>query len=178
MLKISSNIHTVLWPYVVGAVAGQDPATAEATYQTYLRELYREAGVDPDAPGVAGGRYSSDFFVAFLDHLAGKPYFDPFRRALPILGVDGSLTGIAPDSPAVGHVFAKTGTGVGRFDPAGPPTVYKALAGYVEMPDGRWVTFAQFMEVPVESVPAGQALAERAGAAMGEIAALVHGSAG
>jgi D-alanyl-D-alanine carboxypeptidase/D-alanyl-D-alanine-endopeptidase (penicillin-binding protein 4) len=174
MLKISSNIHTVMWPYVVGAVAGRDPETAKATYQARLRELCREAGVDPDAPGVADGRYSSDFFVAFLAHLSGKPYFDPFRDALPVLGVDGSLDDIAPDSPAVGRVFAKTGTGVGRFDPSAPPMVHKALAGYVEQADGRRVAFAEFMEVPVESVPAGQALAKQAGAAMGEIAALVH----
>ncbi|WP_214401043.1 hypothetical protein [Pseudonocardia lacus] len=75
-------------------------------------------------------------------------------------------------------MFAKTGTGVGRFDPSAPPTTYKALAGYIEMPDGGWVTFAEFMQAPVESVPAGQALADLAGAAMGEIAAHVYETAG
>ncbi len=174
MLKISSNIHTVMWPYVVGAVAGLDPDTAKATYQTYQRALYQESGLDPDAPGLAEGRYSPDFFVTFLSHLNRKRYFRPFHLALPILGVDGSLSDITPDSPAVGHVFAKTGTGVGRFDPSAPPAVYKALAGYIELPNGRWVAFAEFMEATTESIATGQALADKAAAAMGEIAAVVY----
>ena len=39
-----------------------------------------------------------------------------FRRALPILGRDGTLWNIQPQSPAAGKVFAKTGT-FSLFDP-------------------------------------------------------------
>jgi PBP4 family serine-type D-alanyl-D-alanine carboxypeptidase len=174
MLKVSSNIHTVMWPHVVGSIAGHDSEHPEAAYEELKRRVFRRAGVDPDAPGVAEGRYSADFFVRFLSYAARRPYFRKFRLALPIMGRDGSLANIQPDSPAAGHVYAKTGTGVGAFDPTRTPRVFKALAGYIHLPNGQWAAFAQFMDAEVASVAAGLELANQAAQAMGEIATAVY----
>lgn len=175
MLKVSSNIHTVMWPHVVGSIAGHDSDNPKAAYDDLKRRLFRKAGVDPDAPGVAEGRYSAEFFVAFLSYVAQRAYFRKFRLALPIMGRDGSLAKVQPGSPAAGHVYAKTGTAVGGFDPTRNPQVFKALAGYIHLPNGQWAAFAEFMEAEVASVAAGLELANLAAEAMGEITTAVYG---
>jgi D-alanyl-D-alanine carboxypeptidase/D-alanyl-D-alanine-endopeptidase (penicillin-binding protein 4) len=53
MLKLSSNVHTAYFPYLVGAVAGRDPDNAKAAGERYQRELFAQAGLDPRR---AGGR--------------------------------------------------------------------------------------------------------------------------
>ncbi|MFF5219490.1 D-alanyl-D-alanine carboxypeptidase/D-alanyl-D-alanine-endopeptidase [Micromonospora sp. NPDC000442] len=172
MLKVSSNVHTVTFPYLVGAVAGRDSITPKATYEQYRRRLFRAAGLDSDPAGAADGAYTADTFIRFLTHLKRRPYFARYRQALPIMGRDGSLAGNQPNSPAAGHVYAKTGTG-GLATPTGGAMLHKALAGYIELPDRRWLTFAQFMrqETTFETV---RALDGQAQEAMAEIATAVY----
>jgi D-alanyl-D-alanine carboxypeptidase/D-alanyl-D-alanine-endopeptidase (penicillin-binding protein 4) len=176
MLKASSNVHTVTFPYLVGAIAGHDSATPKATYEQYRRELFRAAGLEPDPAGAADGNFSADTFIKFLAHLIRRPYFARYRQALPIMGRDGTLAGNQPTSPAAGHVYAKTGTGV-IHTPTGGAMVNKALAGYIELPDGRWLTFAQFMKQ--ETAPdAAMGLADQAQEAMAEITTAVYETLG
>jgi D-alanyl-D-alanine carboxypeptidase/D-alanyl-D-alanine-endopeptidase (penicillin-binding protein 4) len=168
MLKLSSNVHTSYFPYLVGAMAGRDPDTAKATGERYQRELFQQAGLDPDE--VADGQYTSDFFVQFLSHMARQRYFTQYRRAMPIMGRDGTIAHVLPDSPAAGRVFAKTGTGgLGR-------TLHKALAGYIVLPDRRLVVFAQLTNLPVGSIDEAMALQEIVETAHGEIANAVYES--
>lgn len=168
MLKVSSNPHTAHFPYLVGAIACHDPDTPKAAGERYQRELVERAGLDPDDP--VDERYSADFFVRFLGHMARQRYFTAYRRALPIMGRDGSIAHVLPDSPAAGRVFAKTGT-------ASQGTIlHKALAGYVVLPDGELVVFAQFMNKPVGSLAEAMALQEVVETAQGEIAAAVYHS--
>ncbi|MCC8250404.1 D-alanyl-D-alanine carboxypeptidase/D-alanyl-D-alanine endopeptidase [Saccharothrix luteola] len=172
MLKASSNVHTVTFPYLVGAIAGRDPVTSKATYQRYRRELFRAAGLDPDPVGAADGKYTARTFTKFLAHMKERPHFDRYHRALPIMGRDGTIGGNQPTSPAAGHVYAKTGTGV-MSAPNGGASVHKALAGYIELPNGRWLTFAQFMAQETAS-GTGHGLAGQAQEAMAEIATAVY----
>jgi D-alanyl-D-alanine carboxypeptidase/D-alanyl-D-alanine-endopeptidase (penicillin-binding protein 4) len=176
MLKASSNVHTVTFPYLVGAIAGRDPVTPKATYQRYRRELFRAAGLDPDPAGSADGEYTAETFIKFLAHMKQRPHFDRYHRALPIMGRDGSIGGNQPTSPAAGHVYAKTGTGVMRA-PTGTASVHKALAGYIELPDGRWLTFAQFMTQET-TMDAALGLTGQAQEAMAEIATAVYETLG
>lgn len=172
MLKVSSNVHTVTWPYLVGAIAGRDSTTPKATYERYRRRLFHAAGLASDPAGAAEGNYSANTFVTFLGHLARRPYFASYRQALPVMGRDGSLAGNQPNSPAAGHVYAKTGTG-GVRTPTGGFTINKALAGYIELPHGRWLTFAQFMKQ--ETAPdTALSLGAQAQEAMAEIATAVY----
>ena len=80
-----------------------------------------------------------------------KPYFD----ALPILGVDGSLATIGRDppnpliEPAIGSVYAKTGTTM-------EPGVLKAqvFAGYMDAVSGRRLAYVVYVNnvKPIESI--------------------------
>lgn len=168
MLKLSSNVHTVHFPYLVGAIAGADPVDAKATGVDLQRALFARAGLDPDESN--DGTYSPDFFVRFLDHMARQPYFTPYHRAMPILGRDGTLADVAPDSPVAGRVHAKTGTG-------GTGTkLYKALAGYLFLPDGRLVVFAEFLDRNVGSLAEAMALQASAGELQADIVTAVYES--
>ncbi|MET0237454.1 MAG: D-alanyl-D-alanine carboxypeptidase/D-alanyl-D-alanine-endopeptidase [Kibdelosporangium sp.] len=173
MLKVSSNIHTVSFPYLVGAIAGGERENPKASYEDYRRSLFRAAGLPADPAGAADGNYSADTFIAFLNHVAKRPYFAQFRDSLPIMGRDGTLMANQPNSPAAGNVYAKTGSGV-RTNPAGGVTVNKALAGYIRMPGRRWFTFAQFMTQDAPSMAAANALVETAQEAMAEIVTGVY----
>jgi D-alanyl-D-alanine carboxypeptidase/D-alanyl-D-alanine-endopeptidase (penicillin-binding protein 4) len=177
MLKVSSNIHTVTFPYLVGAIAGHDPVNAKASYAEYRRSLFRDAGLPADPPGSADGNFSPDTFIKFLTHVSRRPYFPQLRDALPIMGRDGTLATNQPNSPAAGHVYAKTGTGV-RYSPGGGADVNKALAGYIRLPGRRWLTFAQFMNQTAPSVEGANVLADQAQEAMAEIATCVYEMAG
>jgi D-alanyl-D-alanine carboxypeptidase/D-alanyl-D-alanine-endopeptidase (penicillin-binding protein 4) len=86
------------------------------------------------------------------------------------MGRDGTIAHVLPDSPAAGRVFAKTGTaGMGT-------TLHKALAGYLMLPDGRLVVFAQFMNQTVGSNAEAFALHPVVEVAQGEIANAVYES--
>jgi serine-type D-Ala-D-Ala carboxypeptidase/endopeptidase (penicillin-binding protein 4) len=174
MLKLSSNVHTVYFPYLVGAIAGHDPDNAKATGVRFQRALFEQAGLDPDH--AENGTYSSDFFVQFLRHMARQRYFSAYYKAMPILGRDGTLTDVAPDSPAAGHVYAKTGTAGGASVGGTNARLYKALAGYLFLPDGRLVVFAEFLEQAVGSVGEAMALQEKAGATQADIVTAVYES--
>lgn len=131
MLKLSSNPHAAHWPYVVGAIAGHEHDEPEAAYEEMRSALFVQAGLDPQPPGSEEGKYSPDFFVQFLTHIARQAYLPQYRQALPIMGRDGTLAKVQVDSPAAGHVFAKTGGG------KGPDHADRALVGLIELPGGR-----------------------------------------
>src|SRR5207247_4204928 len=54
--------------------------------------------------------FSPDFMVHYLAYWTTRPDYETFLRGLPVLGKDGTLAKIQVNSPAAGHVFAKTGT--------------------------------------------------------------------
>lgn len=114
-----------------------------------LRQFLGRAGVDVGSVALADGRGGDPTDRAtpvavtqILRYWLRQPGFDRWREALPILGVDGTLATNATGSPARGKVFAKTGT-AGAGDPLnGAVQVQaKALAGYLERPDGSWRVF-------------------------------------
>jgi D-alanyl-D-alanine carboxypeptidase/D-alanyl-D-alanine-endopeptidase (penicillin-binding protein 4) len=175
MLKVSSNIHTAAFPYIVGAIAGKDGNNAREAGERLRGELFASMGLDSKAG--AQNLYTPEFFITFLSHMAQQPWFGEYHRALPIMGRDGSLQHVQVDSPAAGHVFAKTGTGMGMRGPSsGPAKLNKALAGYIKLPDGRLVAFAEFAEVAVPSPDAREDTAGKAGEALGEIVTAVYES--
>jgi D-alanyl-D-alanine carboxypeptidase/D-alanyl-D-alanine-endopeptidase (penicillin-binding protein 4) len=178
-LKVSQNLHASMMPYIVGAYMQKDnPKPLQAGFDSE-REMLKKA--DLDLSGAvqndgAGGEalFTPDFMVHFLLHLTKQPYFADFKKALPILGKDGTLYNIQTDSPAAGHVFAKTGTmgGGNALTPDGGVIEGKGLAGFIETKDGRHLAFAayiNFVPLPVmdESATAmvGQAVGEIAAAA-------------
>ena len=74
--------------------------------------------------------------VQLLAYAARQPWFAPWKAALPVGGVDGTLASRFKDAPLKGHVYAKTGT-LGES---------RALSGYVDAASGRTVMFSIFVD--------------------------------
>jgi serine-type D-Ala-D-Ala carboxypeptidase/endopeptidase (penicillin-binding protein 4) len=171
MLKVSSNVHAVAWPYLVGAVADGEPDDPVAAYEARRRRLYEQAGLDPNPPGESDNLFTPDYFIGFLSHLWRQPYFPRFRFALPIMGRDGTLVHVQEDSPAAGHVHAKTGTSMTHGSQADESSVSSALAGYIDLPDGRTIAFANFVYLPTDSPESQYPMT---GEVLGELATAVY----
>ena len=169
VLKTSQNLHASNFPLLVGAVAPGHDSTK--TGFDLAREWLSREGLDlggaVQGDGAGGDAFFSPAFMTrYLAMVATKPYASAFRAALPVLGKDGTLAQIQVNAPAVGKVFAKTGT-FGSFDPLNRRQIIhgKGLAGYFTSKSGREIAFAIYVNnVSVASgdpaIVAGQALGE------------------
>jgi D-alanyl-D-alanine carboxypeptidase/D-alanyl-D-alanine-endopeptidase (penicillin-binding protein 4) len=178
MMKLSSNLHTAAWPYIVGAIAGHESNNARLKGFEIQKSLYDQTGVvvNVDVTNlqeIAEARYSPESFTNFLKYLHSQPYFSEFIKCLPVLGVDGTLSDIDPTLAAAGHVYAKTGTGLRMTMNLGSEkpsvSIVKALAGFIFLPNGRIVTFAEFVDYDTDNPDT--TIAHQA---MGEIANVIY----
>ena len=119
------------------------PATGFTDTESYairaLRRLLTQLGIAPDASQIAEGTGLSrrdlatpDAMVHLLRHLDGQPYAAQLREALPLAGVDGTLTYRMRNTAAAGNLQAKTGS----------MTYVHCLAGYVTSATGEKLAFA------------------------------------
>ncbi len=174
-LKVSQNLHASAMPYVLGAILAKD-GSARAGFAKELEFLKDTLGLDisgaSQGDGAGGSaHFTPSFMVRFLAAMAGRPDFQKYFTALPILGRDGTLWNIQTDSPAAGHVHAKTGTYV-EDDLLNNGLIVdgKGLAGYMTTADGRKLAFAIYANnVPVSLDP--DAITKIVGQAVGEVAA-------
>jgi D-alanyl-D-alanine carboxypeptidase/D-alanyl-D-alanine-endopeptidase (penicillin-binding protein 4) len=186
-LKVSQNLHASMMPYVVGALVAH--TTGRGAAQAGLdaeRDFLAKAGLDlmaaaqgDGAGGAPGAFYSPAFMVQYLAYMATRPDTAVFRRALPILGRDGTLWNIQPNTPAAGKVFAKTGT-FSLFDPLNRRMIItgKGLAGYMTTSSGKHLSFAIYgNRIPFPPNYQGDA-ALLVGQALGEIAVAMWGASG
>lgn len=121
------------------AVAGDLAAEAGVPGHSYLLE--------DGSGGEERNRLAPAGTVGFLRYLAEQRYGKAFRNALPVLGKAGSLAITTVEGPAVGNVFAKTGTAAWGF-PDGQDGIFvgaKALGGYIRTADGRNLAFAVYV---------------------------------
>ena len=151
ILKVSHNLHASTLPLLVAAKHG------ERTLSQGLRrqhEFLKRAGVDVDTISFGGGAGGarSDFVtpaaaVQLLRHMATRSDFESYRRALPRLGVDGTLAkSVGAESPAKDKVAAKTGTLYWEnLMNANSLLTSKALAGYMTTSKGDALAFALFV---------------------------------
>jgi D-alanyl-D-alanine carboxypeptidase/D-alanyl-D-alanine-endopeptidase (penicillin-binding protein 4) len=179
-LKVSQNLHASMMPYLLSAIKGHADSAPQPAFDLEHAFLQRagldlSAAVQSDGAGGAA-EFTPDFMVRFLTYMASRPDYPVYLRALPILGRDGTLAKIQPESPAAGHVFAKTGTFVnGDALNRNLLVVGKGLAGYVTAADGRHLVIAAYFNNV--SVPPGEKGVEAVGQALGEIAAVAYDSA-
>jgi D-alanyl-D-alanine carboxypeptidase/D-alanyl-D-alanine-endopeptidase (penicillin-binding protein 4) len=181
-LKVSQNLHASATPYIVGALVGKTRGRGalQAGFDAE-REFLERGGLDlmaaaqgDGAGGAPAAFYSPAFMTQYLAMMATRPDSGVFRRALPILGRDGTLWNIQPQSPAAGKVFAKTGT-FSAIDPLYRRTIItgKGLAGYMTTASGKRVSFAIYgNRIPFPPNYPGDA-ALLVGQALGEIAAAI-----
>lgn len=174
-LKVSQNLHAGITPFLIGAlVAGKH---GDAAYQAgfdRMREYLEKAGLDASGASQSDGAggdafFTPDFMVRYLEHLSRQSIFPAFYSALPVLGKDGTLWDIQSQSPAAGHVHAKTGT-YATYNALGKNLMVtgKGLAGYVERKDGGRLAIAVYAN-QIAGDPAS--IAHHVGEALGEIAA-------
>ncbi len=180
-LKVSQNLHASMTPYILGAIVGKATAKIDQKGFALEHEFLTKAGLDlsgasqaDGAGGAASAFYTPDFMVRYLAYMASQPIYPIFERALPILGRDGTLVNIQHDSPAAGHVFAKTGT-FDSFDLLNMQNMLegKGLAGYTTTPSGQHLAFALYVN-HVELPDDPDATDVIAGEALGAIATAVY----
>jgi D-alanyl-D-alanine carboxypeptidase/D-alanyl-D-alanine-endopeptidase (penicillin-binding protein 4) len=176
-LKVSQNLHASMMPFLVGALGGKAKDNIDQKGFDLEHALLEKAGLDLSAASQSDGAggsalYTPDFMVHFLAYMAGLPYFDGYYRALPILGKDGTLWDIQVNSPAAGHVHAKTGT-YASYNALNKNLIIdgKGLAGYLTTKDGHKLAFAVYANL----VPADPEIgAHMVGDALGEIAGAAY----
>ena len=153
ILKVSHNMGANIMPVLI---ALQNEKTTLEEGINCEQPFLQNAGVDTSLVSLGDGEggVPSDMItpkamVQLLRYMATRPDSAYYRRALPILGVDGTLAGaVGEDSPAYGKVFAKTGT-TGKIDFLNLRLIIKgkALAGYLTDIKGRSVAFAVFVNM-------------------------------
>lgn len=180
-LKVSQNLHASAWPGILGAVVKKDGKDSFQSGFDVEREFLANAGLDltgaaqgDGAGGAEAGVYTPDFMVSYLEYMYKRPDFPVFFKALPILGQDGTLHNIQTQSPAAGHVFAKTGT-YGDLDQLNRRVMLtaKGLAGYITTSSGEHLAFAAYVNRVSLSLDPDE-IARVAGQALGEIAAAAY----
>jgi PBP4 family serine-type D-alanyl-D-alanine carboxypeptidase len=181
-LKVSQNLHASMMPFVLGAVLAHKTKEIEQSGFDLERNFLEKGGLDlagaSQGDGAGGARsayFTPDFMVHFLAFMSKQKNFPIFEKALPILGRDGTLAKIGVDSPAAGHVFAKTGT-FGSYNALNKTLMLdgKGLAGYTTTPDGRHFAFAIYanrVSLPLDDPDAPQKVV---GMALGEIASAIY----
>ncbi|HEY7699964.1 MAG TPA: D-alanyl-D-alanine carboxypeptidase/D-alanyl-D-alanine-endopeptidase, partial [Vicinamibacteria bacterium] len=180
-LKVSQNLHAGLGPYLLGALVAKDSKDPLRAGFKVEREFLETAKLDLTGASQGDGEggdwadlFSPHFMCRYLSYWTTRPDFDVLFRALPVLGKDGTLAKIQRDSPAAGHVFAKTGT-FGSEDKLGGKGMLngKGLAGYVVTASGRRLAFAAYVNhVHLSDDP--EAAQTVAGEALGAIAAAAY----
>lgn len=153
-LKASQNLHAATTPYLLGAILAHGSTNAFQKGIGLERQFLTSAGLNPesvsqlDGEGGIGSAFSPDFMVRYLAFMSRQPYGKIFFDALPVLGRDGTLEGTMKDSPAAGHVHAKTGSYVvsNALD-NGVFLLGKGLVGYVDAANGHKLIFAAYVNL-------------------------------
>jgi serine-type D-Ala-D-Ala carboxypeptidase/endopeptidase (penicillin-binding protein 4) len=145
VLKVSYNRGAQTFICRLAVAAG---STDCADGLAEAARIWKNAGLDTkgavliDGSGLPGNLITADNEVALQRIMGKRPDAKAWQATLPILGKDGSLAMVQPDSPAAGKVHAKTGT-LGQGDIFNNrlllPT--KALGGYIEAASGRRLAF-------------------------------------
>lgn len=150
-LKVSDNLHAAAMPYLLGVYGGH--VTGAAALQTGFDVEHRflgNAGLDLAGAAQSDGEGAEDVFapsfvVSYLAWARTQSWFGDFYRALPILGVDGTLVDVERHAPARGKVHAKTGTD-GFANLLSHGFIFdKGLAGYVTTRSGKHVAFCLYI---------------------------------
>jgi len=179
-LKVSQNLHASMGPFLLGALLAHKEKEIDQAGFDLEHDFLKKANLDLTAAAQsdgAGGNafFTPDFMVRYLTYMSQQKDFADFHRGLPILGRDGTLFKIQVDSPAAGHVEAKTGT----YDSADSlnkdlMVTGKGLAGYVQTAAGEHLAFAAYINMVAVPTNDPDAVPKIAGEALGEIATAAY----
>ncbi|MGO4884014.1 MAG: D-alanyl-D-alanine carboxypeptidase [Bryobacteraceae bacterium] len=167
--------HDPLYP---GRGSCEEPGRTVASRLRPGACFLKDAGLDTSSASQSDGAggdafFTPDFMVQYLLYYSRQAaLFPAFLRALPVMGKDGTLWDIQTDSPAAGHVYAKTGT-LGGADLLNHSVMLtgKGIAGYIDRRDGQRTVFAAYVSM-VDGDP--ETIIHRVGNVLGEIAAAAY----
>jgi len=135
--KVSQNLHAELALRAV-ARTRRNIGSFEAAREE-MKTFLSEVGIEPGAYNLLDGSGLSRLnlvtpaaVVKLLRYMYKSPEREHWISLLPIGGQDGTLRTRFSESPAAGHIHAKTGS----------LSHVSALSGYIERPGGRWVAFS------------------------------------
>lgn len=176
ILKVSHNLHASTLPLLLAA-RNQQRNLSQGLHQE--AEALKRLGVPMEGISFGGGAggaradHASPYAaVMLLKQMASRPEGEVYRKALPIVGVDGTpASAVGKESAARGKFQAKTGTlswTNGLTDNS--VMTSKALAGYGVTARGRPVLFAFF----VNNVLVGEDGTQQAGRDLGRLCEIVH----
>lgn len=159
ILKVSHNLGANMTPLLIAVKNGKKTLEEGLAIEG---DIFRKMGIQTQAISISDGAggdradlISPSAVLQLLSFMHKSPYFEHLHNALPILGVDGSLTHFAaPDNAARGKVFAKTGTLIfGNLLNDRPIMLAKGLAGYMTTAKGRQLVFALYVNnTPMRTV--------------------------
>jgi N-acyl-D-amino-acid deacylase len=179
-LKLSQNLHASMGPFLLGALLAHKDKEIDQAGFDLEREFLKKGDLDltgaAQSDGAGGNAFfTPDFMVRYLKFMSAQKDFANFKNGLPILGRDGTLSKIQVNSPAAGHVYAKTGTN-GVYDALNKNLMVtgKGLVGYMETASGERLAFAGFINMVSVSIEDPEAAQKTAGQALGEIAAAAY----
>jgi len=151
ILKVSHNLGANLSLMLFGLTQGARTIdTALAAERETLINDFGINGSDFNFPTNGSGSPDSQATpsatVKLLREMGSRDVFASYFNSFPILGVDGSLAAVGVDppnpviEPAIGRVYAKTGTTVlGTFFKA------QVFAGYIDAKSGRRLVYALYV---------------------------------
>lgn len=136
-LKVSQNLHAELYLRLLGRLEGSDGSIAEGA--RVVHEFLIRAGIDPDDFVFfdGSGLSRADLITpraatTLLVYAAHRPWGSIYRDALPVGGVDGTLSDRFTTGPLHERIFAKTGT-LGEAS---------TLSGYLIARSGKTLAFS------------------------------------
>lgn len=145
ILKVSLNTGANMSLMQVGLSQGQRTVNAALAAERGL--LVDEFGLNPagfDFPtngsGTPDSRASARTTATLIGAMSRHAAYPAYRRALPLLGIDGSLASVGRDVVGKEHIAVKSGATVqdGKM-------VAISMAGYIDSRSGRTLAFALFV---------------------------------
>ena len=147
VLKVSLNLGANLSLSLFGLEQGE--RTIDGALSAERKVLSGKYGIDPSLfrfPTNGSGSPDSEAapraLAQWLATVRKTDVGSTFQKALPVMGVDGSLSETGKELSGKGRVFAKTGTTVGPGPDGKPHLIAQCLAGYIETRGGRRVAYA------------------------------------
>ncbi len=151
-LKINQTTHAGVVPFLVADKAEKKDTDLRRSGLDLMRDfLIKKAGVSPRSPQSPSAAAAlpvdtPDAMARYLAAMTKVPDFSVFFGALPVLGRDGVLWNVQPDSPAAAKLHAVVETLMAPARGRTTPQPYgKCLAGYLTTVSGQQLAFAIYV---------------------------------
>ncbi|MFA6413354.1 MAG: D-alanyl-D-alanine carboxypeptidase/D-alanyl-D-alanine-endopeptidase [Syntrophales bacterium] len=183
ILKVSHNPGAEILPHLIALSEGKTSFEDAMFLQNrFLARIIADPGSVSLSDGSGLSRanlVTPGSVVQLLSYMTTHRNYQVFRDALPVLGIDGTLTWTGKKSPSQGKILGKTGT-LPLVDLLHDSAIIssKALAGYMTTAKGRQIAFAFFVNdihtTDVRGKMETQKLTADAGADLARIAEAIY----